>query len=434
MTYPEAETYLNTLPMFAMKGAVAYAPGLNRIRAVLEAMGQPHLTYPIVHIAGTNGKGSTASFLAAIATASGAKTGLHTSPHLRHVAERMRVNGVPAPAAWIAASVSQYKDVFTKKRVSFFEATVALSLLYFAHQAVDLAIVEVGLGGRLDATNIVSPALVIITSIGLDHTHILGNSIRDITREKAGIIKAGVPVLSAVTQQDAIQEIKAAAAQKAAPFILLDDVIHWSVLEETPTGLSIKAVTSLQEYPALKIGLLGLHQSRNALLALLAAEILFADVDQLAQFIGAGLAQVVALSGLRGRMEVVYKEPLIILDVGHNQDGLHAALTSMSAMLMKNQGQLFVMFGTMGDKDIVEMAKQLSTAGARVFAPPIIAERALSSKELVQMLRAQNIKATRVSSFEEGLSQFHKEATSRDGLLIVGSHFLAAQYLRMIDS
>ena len=433
MTYPEAEAYLNTLPRFAIKGAAAYAPGLDRISAVLEAMGQPHTRYPIVHIAGTNGKGSTASFLAAIATASGKKTGLHTSPHLYHVAERMRVNGKPAPETWMAAAVQQYREVFTAARVSFFEATVALSLLYFASQAVDLAIVEVGLGGRLDATNIVSPELVIITAIGLDHTQILGNSIREITREKAGIIKAGVPVLTGVTRQDALQEIKMAAAQKAAPLTWLDDAIDWSVIKTSPAGVIINAVTAHREYTRLKVGLPGRHQSRNALLALLAAEILFADQEEGASFISAGLAQVVALSGLRGRLEVVQQEPLIILDVGHNHDGLHAALASMSELLMERQGQLFVMFGTMNDKNVREMAKQLADAGARVFAPPIYAERALPSNELVQMLRTQNINATRVSSFENGLSRFHEEATNRDGLLIVGSHLLAAQYPGMTD-
>lgn len=433
MTYEAAEDFLFALPRFAMEGNAAYAPGLERIGAVLEAMGNPHRSYPIVHIAGTNGKGSTASFLAAIATASGRKTGLHTSPHLYRMNERLRVDGEPAPGEWIVEAVERYRAVFEKEKVSFFEAMVALSFQYFAHQSVDLAVIEVGLGGRFDATNIVSPELAIVTSISLDHTQILGNSIRDIAREKAGIVKPHIPVLSGVKQSDAVEEIQKAAAQMEAKFVSLDEAVEWSVVGESGYKSTIKASTARQEYQSLTIGLPGPHQCRNALLALLAAEKLFVSENRLDAFIAEGLANVAALSGLKGRMEVVKEEPLVVLDVGHNLDGLRAAVTFMLDAVSGRQGHLFVMFGTMRDKDIHQMVKHLAGIGVKVYTPPIHSDRAVPSTELATTLRSHDINVEHVLSLEEGLFRFSKESTHKDGLLIVGSHYLVAQYNRLID-
>ena len=189
MNYEECVRFLNKLPAFSSIGAKAYEPGFERILSLMEALGNPHTTFPTIHIAGTNGKGSTASMIAAIATAAGKRTGLHTSPHLLNVNERMRMDGIPAPDEWLAKQVTKYQIVIEKVKPSFFEATVALSLLYFSTMNADLAVIEVGLGGRLDATNIVEPLLAVITNIGYDHTSILGNTLEAIAQEKGGIIK-----------------------------------------------------------------------------------------------------------------------------------------------------------------------------------------------------------------------------------------------------
>ena len=430
MTFAEAAEYLLMRPRFAMAGNVALNPGLERISGVLAAMGDPHKAYPVVHIAGTNGKGSTASFLAAIHTAYGKRVGLHTSPHLFHLAERLRIDGQPASEDWIAARVARYRAVFDLYDVSFFEALVALSLLYFAEEAVDVAVVEVGLGGRLDATNIVSPVLAIITSIGLDHTQILGNSIRDIAREKAGIIKPGVPVFSGVVQTDATAVIEEIAQLRGAMMTSVDTAVTWQSAVEGPAVTHINAATQSQQYRDLYVSLPGEHQARNALLALMAAEFLLPAGARRDKAIARGLAETPALSGLRGRMEVVAEEPLVVLDVGHNTEGLTAALKHMSRAVVEQKGQLFVMFGTMRDKHVVQMAKQLAAIGAFVFAPPIPSDRALPPNELAQILRSQNVAHACVESVEKGLSRFYEEATSKDGLLIVGSHFLVAQYNR----
>lgn len=448
MDYQEAASFLDTLPRFALEGATALAPGLERIEALLAAMGNPHLAYPVVHIAGTNGKGSTASFLASIFSAAGNKAGLHTSPHFIGPAERLRVNGRPAPETWLAAAVTSYREVIQAQRASFFEALVALSLLYFADAQVDVAVVEVGLGGRLDATNIVSPELAIITSIGLDHTQILGDSFRDIAREKAGIIKKGVPVLSGVQQPDAAAEIAQAARRQQAPLVLLDEIAGWQPVGKSAGRSVLNVSTSGGEYDALEIGLPGAYQHRNALLALLAAEMLLGTGEKTTAAIRAGLREVVQRSGLRGRMEIVRQEPLVVLDVGHNPEGLFAALNAMSEMLEEKLGQLFVLFGTMRDKDIHEMARQLSGFGARLFAAPIqtetthtsrnhagqnVSTRALPPAELVQTLRLYHLDVTEVHSLEQGLLLFYEEATNRDGLLIIGSHFLVARYYGLTE-
>ncbi len=457
MTYARAESFLHALPQFSLEGASALTPGLDRIKALLQEMGDPQKAYPIVHIAGTNGKGSTASFLASILTSSGKKAGLHTSPHLIHLSERLRVDGRPAPEHWIASVVEQYQDVIRACQNSFFEVLVALSLLYFAEEEIDVAVVEVGLGGRLDATNIVSPELAIITSIALDHTQILGDSFRDIAREKAGIIKQGTPVISGVQHPDAVDEIRKIAAGKDAPLVLLEDAVAWKPVGETAGPPALKVATNLRDYGEIELGLHGAYQYKNALLALLAAEMLLDGEAEAEAFIRAGLHNVVQQSGIRGRMEIVREEPLVVLDVGHNSEGLAAALNAISDMLKARSGQLFILFGTMRDKDVHQMARQLSGTGARIFIAPLFPEsaqyertrsgsnisgqkfssRALPPGELVQILQSCNLDVKKgldvaeVDDLKQGLFRFSEEATEKDGLLIVGSHYLVAQYHRL---
>ena len=209
MTHAEAR--LLALPRFADAGAAAYRPGLERMRALLADMGDPHAATPAVHVAGTNGKGSTASFAASVAHAAGAHVGLHTSPHLVSLRERMRVDGRPAPPEWLEGAVERWGGAVEALEPSFFEATVALSLLYFAEQGVDLAVVEVGLGGRLDATNVLAPLVSVVTHVGLDHTDLLGETVGEIAREKAGIAKPGVPFLHAVADAGARAALEAEA-------------------------------------------------------------------------------------------------------------------------------------------------------------------------------------------------------------------------------
>ncbi len=429
MTFDDATAYLRTLPRFDDQGKAAFHPGLERIAALMEAMGRPHERFESVHVAGTNGKGSTASMLAAVATASGRRVGLHTSPYLRSVAEAMRLDGVPAPEAWVADAVARFRNAADALRPSVYEFTTALSLLYFAEENVDLAVVETGLGGRLDATNILRPRLAVITNIGLDHTDILGSTLPEIAREKAGIIKPGVPVLTAAAQPEVVAVIRAAAAAQGAPLHRAQDEARVHAAHASLDALRLRVETPVRTYDALRVGLPGLHQQTNACLALRAAEILFEDLRRNPDPIYAGLGQVRRLAGLRGRLELLRRTPLVLADVAHNADGLAAALAFAQAQREARQGRLCVLFGTMRDKDVTAMVRLLAEAEATVFPLRLTGERALAAEALAALLRAHGAAVVEGGSVAQGRAWFEREATEADVLLITGSHQVVAQAL-----
>ena len=319
---------LLALPRFADAGAAAYTPGLDRMCALLAAMGNPERTVPALHVAGTNGKGSTASFAASIAQAAGVRVGLHTSPHLLHVGERMRIDGVPASDSWLDDAVERHADLFARVGPSFFEATTALAFLRFAEAGVDLAVIEVGLGGRLDATNVITPVVSLITSIGLDHTDLLGDTLAAIAREKAGIAKPGVPLLhslprtrsGAVAQNEAVASLEQTARDAGAPVEAVRETCRVEI--ESPVPLVIHLETPRADYGRVAVGLPGAHGAWNAALAVRACEIAVAGLTPAA--VADGLRSVSARTGLRGRGEDA--EPGIVLDVAHNDDGWRVAL------------------------------------------------------------------------------------------------------------
>ncbi len=416
------DAYLLGLLQFGKRGADAIHPGLANIETLMDAMGRPHEAFESIHIAGTNGKGSTASLLAAIATASGRRVGLHTSPHLFHLRERLRLDGVPAPEAWIAEAVARYRAVFDAVKPSFFEAMIALSFLYFAEENVDLAVVEVGLGGRLDATNLLVPGLSLITNIALEHTHILGDTLEAIAREKAGIIKPGVPVLIAVEQPGVVEVIRAVAEARGAPFHRLQDAVSVSEVRSSMEGMMLWVRTPVRRYEALAVGLPGLHQQTNALLALRAAEMLFDDLRRDAAPIYEGLQAVRRLARLRGRLEVVQLQPLVVADVAHNLPSLKAALAFVQAHRPNDEGRLYVLLGAMRDKDTAGMARALAEAGALVWPLALDTERALPADELAALMRAHGATVVGGGPLEEGWHRFHRDATPDDVLLVTGSH------------
>ena len=426
LTIEAALGYLHALPRFADRGAAAYHPGLARMEALMAAMGDPHQAFRSIHVAGTNGKGSTASMIAAVGTAAGRRVGLHTSPHLFHLSERMRVDGVPAPDDWLAAAVARYHGTIDAVRPSFFEATVALSFRYFADAGVDDAVVEVGLGGRLDATNVLRPAVAVITHIGLDHTELLGDTLSLIAREKAGIIKPGVPVVVAAEQPDVLAVLREAAREREAPFHVAPDEARLHGLREEVDGLTLHVETPLRRYDELFAGLPGLHQSANAQLALRAAELAYAEVRRGPAAVYAGLRDVRRLAGLRGRLDVLHRHPLVVADVAHNPDGLGAALAFTRSRIGAG-GRLHVLFGAMRDKDVAAMAHLLAGAGAVVTPVPIPGERALAAEELAGLLARFSVLVAPARSAPDGLAHFLRSASPLDALLISGSHQVVAQ-------
>jgi len=427
MTFDEAHAYLLALPRFADQGAAAIRPGLAHMEALMEALGQPHTAFESIHIAGTNGKGSTASCLAAIATASGRRVGLHTSPHLFHVGERLRIDGKPAPDGWLADAVGRYRPVFDAIQPSFFEVTTALSFLYFAEQHVDVAVIEVGLGGRLDATNILLPCLSLITNIDLEHTDLLGETLEAIAREKAGIIKPGVPVLTAATQPEVTAVIRAIAEAHRAPYHALQDEVQALYTAASIKGLRLHARTPLRSYPALEVSLPGIHQKTNALLALRAAEMVFEDLRQDAAPIYAGLRAVHRFAGLRGRLDVLHQHPLVVADVAHNPQGLRAALAFVYQQGRLRQGRLYVMLGVLRDKDVAGMAQALADVHAKTYTVQGDTARAIPADELAVRLQTHGVPALPVHTLRNGWNRFHREATTRDVLLITGSHQVVSQ-------
>jgi len=418
MTTDNALATLHALPRFAGVANDAYRPGLARMEALMDAMDRPHEAFPSVHVAGTNGKGSTASMVAAIATANGQRTGLHTSPHLTHVTERMRIDGTPAPAEWLADAVTRYRDAFDRIGPSFFEATVALSFHYFAEQQVDQAMVEVGLGGRLDATNVLQPALAVITSIDLEHTALLGDTRAAIAREKAGIIKPGVPVLTAVGQPEALGAIRGVAREREAPLHVLDAEVDVRRAEAHLDHSTLGITTPVRAYDDLRVGIGGDHQQRNALLAVRAAELLGLGTDA----IRTGLRDVRRLAGLRGRLEVLQRDPLVVADVAHNPSSLAATLDALQPVTNEHGGRLHVLLGLMRDKDVAAIAGLLNEAGATVTPVALPSERALPAEALQEALAEQDVRVTDASTIDAGVAAFRQDAAAGDVLLITGSH------------
>ena len=419
MTYAEALAVLDALPRWADQGAAAYQPGLDRMRALLAAMGEPHTRYPSVHIGGTNGKGSTASMVAAIGTAAGRRVGLHTSPHLFDFAERLRLDGVPVPHDWIAEAVDRFRSLFEEVGPSYFEASVALALLYFAEASVDLAVVEVGLGGRLDATNVLTPVACGVASIGLDHTDLLGDTLDAIAREKAGIAKPGIPFLTAADAPEALATLQATAEAVGAPFEDVRATVRVAV-GEADDALALSIETPVRDYGTLRAGLAGRHQAWNAALAVRLAEVAFAPE---ADAVREGLLAVVRLSGLRGRGEVWQEKPRIVADVAHNPDGWRAALAHVQP---GPGGRRFVLAGVLSDKDADAFARLLAGAKAVVLPVALPSARALPLGAWKGYLAAAGVLTHDVADVPAGVAWFNRAAKPGDVLLVTGSHLTVA--------
>jgi len=430
MTPDDARAFLNDLPRFAGEAGAGYQPGLKRIRVLLAAMDDPHEHFRSVHVAGTNGKGSTASFLAAISTAAGNKTGLHTSPELFDLTERMRIDGAPPPDDWLASAVSRFRNAIADAGATFFEATVALSFLYFAEENVDLAVVEVGLGGRLDATNVLrSPAAALVTRVGRDHTALLGDTLPEITREKAGIVKSGVPVLVGKNEAAAREVVRSAAEQRDAPWHYVPEEV--SVKQRRDDGTLLNVCSPRRRYERLAVGLPGNHQRENALLALRTAEEV---LDVSAGAIRRGLAGVRELAGLRGRGEVIGRDPLVIVDAAHNPLGLRAALREARAETGRRDGQLYVLLGLLRDKDAPGIAKALAEAGATVCPAQLDAKRAQPADALARRLAETGVDVLESSGVvHEAAADLRRRIQPSDVLLAAGSHHVVREVLRSTD-
>ena len=428
MTIDEAQSVLFDLPSFADTGALAYKPGLERMKSLMEAMHRPDRAFPSILIAGTNGKGSTASILASITTAAGKKTGLHTSPHLAFIGERMRINGVPASPEWIARNVERFSRSINDIGASFFEATAALSLLYFAEKNVDLAIVEVGLGGRLDATNILNPMLSVITGIALDHTEILGETLPELATEKAGIVKPDTPFLTGAVQPEVLSVFRKIAANNRSTYHVLKD--QTSLVNHEDSSFTLQ--TPERTYPSLRLDLKGDHQKRNAALAIRAAEICAIHSGAGESSIRDGLGNVVGLSGLRGRLERIHADPLILVDVAHNAEAVEVTLAAARTAF---GGVSHVYIGLLKDKDAGEIGRILSDVPVVVSTVRVSSDRGIDPCELASLFRSVGLHVEDENIVVvSAIDRFLKTSRTNEALLVMGSHVVAADALVWSDA
>ncbi|MBU3742734.1 MAG: bifunctional folylpolyglutamate synthase/dihydrofolate synthase [Candidatus Kapabacteria bacterium] len=365
-------------------------PGLDRITSLLDGIDHPQRRYPVIHVAGTNGKGSTCAMLASILQHAGYRVGLYTSPHIRRFNERIRVQGAMIDDADIARLAVPLMDAAAPVGGTFFEVTTAMALQYFAEKRVDVAVIETGLGGRLDATNVVEPILSVITSIDYDHMEYLGNTLEKIASEKAGIIKESTPVVIGDTRRELRQVFERAAAQCHAPITFAHDVLRVEIdtmRQDLTMSVSVIADELLRYYD---VDLCGQHQAQNiaAVLAALPSlrEVYFIDE----QHVRDGLRTVRQTTGLDGRIQLVWHDPTIVMDVSHNPAGI-ATLVSTLAACGFPPASWQVVFGAMADKDVQGMLQALApfTASLHVCTPDL--PRAMPVSELVNLAHQCNI-------------------------------------------
>jgi dihydrofolate synthase/folylpolyglutamate synthase len=424
MNYQETIDYLyHTLPLFSRIGEAAIKKDLTNTLALCEALGNPQHQFKSIHIAGTNGKGSTSHMLAAILQEGGHKTGLYTSPHLHDFRERIKVNGVICEEAFVIAFTEKIKPLIDKIQPSFFEITVAMAFDYFAQQGVDIAVIEVGLGGRLDSTNVITPELSIITNIGWDHMNLLGNTLEAIAGEKAGIIKPFVPVVIGEVIDETRPVFDSAASNSLISYAQEKRYISdW--LFDGP-NITITVVDKLKnEYESYTLDLPGFYQTNNLITVLEACTIL----EKLGwninyPIIKAALAQVKKLTGLHGRWEIMQQYPKVVLDVGHNAEGIKAINQQLDLL---NYDRLHIVIGMVKDKDISTVLSLLPTYAQYYFTKASI-PRALDELTLQQMALTHGLQGESYIKVNDAVMDALKNAAPKDLVLVCGSVFVVAE-------
>jgi dihydrofolate synthase/folylpolyglutamate synthase len=423
VTYADATAFLYGLRRFGWR------PGLATIRRLLCLVDDPHTGLPCFHIGGTNGKGSTAAMLAAILQAAGRRTGLYTSPHLLSFTERIRVDGVPIGEAEISQLTDQLKALCTAHfapqttqppddrlpHPTFFELTTAMAFLHFRLRDVDAAVIEVGLGGRLDATNVIQPRVAVITNVALEHQEYLGRTLAEIAGEKAGIIKAGTPIVTAA-RGDALNVIRQTAQRREAPVVSVPGAYRWAILESSLAGQIVDLESPKRRYEGLRISLVGRHQVENAVLAVAAAE---AAQDQGFSLDAAAIRRGLADATWPGRLHVLQDRPRVILDGAHNPAGaeaLAAFLTEQRAAL----GRLILVFGVLKDKDWEVMLGLLAPLADEIVLTRPPGERGADPVELEPVAR-RYVRTSIVTDPGRAVAEARGAARAEDTVLVAGS-------------
>jgi dihydrofolate synthase/folylpolyglutamate synthase len=411
--------------MFTRVGASAYKKDLHNTLALCKALHNPEQTFKSVHIGGTNGKGSSSHMLAAILQTAGYKTGLYTSPHLTDFRERIRINGQMIPEQEVIAFVNSHQALFEEIKPSFFEATVGLAFDYFAKQEVDIAIIEVGLGGRLDSTNVIHPLLSLITNIGLDHQDILGNTLEEIAGEKAGIIKTNTPIIIGEKQAEIAQLFEKKANEANAKILFASD--YWTITpkEEAAPLLVVHAHSSNQNLK-LALDLRGSYQVKNLAGVLTAVNELREQGFEISEaHLKTALKQVSSLTGLQGRWQTLQTSPLVICDTGHNEDGIKEVLKNIANTPHQN---LHMVWGMVKDKDVRKILALLPKKATYYFCQPNI-PRGKPTEELAQEAQQYELIGQAYSSVAEAYQQALGNTKPNDLIFVGGSSFVVAEVL-----
>lgn len=427
MSYQQTLDYLySRLPMFSRVGSSALKKDLTNTIELCKRIGNPQSRFKTIHVGGTNGKGSVSHMLAAILQQAGYKTGLYTSPHLKDFRERIRVNGEMISEQRVIAFTEDQKNNIEEIEPSFFELTVAMAFQHFAREEVDIAVIEVGLGGRLDSTNIITPLLSIITNIGYDHVNILGHTLPLIASEKAGIIKPGIPVVIG-EKQDAVTEVFLSRASKNnSPIVFASE--EWNVssdLVHDSDTLNIDILAPDSAFPAsLTLDLTGAYQLKNIKTVLSAVkELQEQGFDIRPEDIRMALKQVKKLTGLMGRWQILGKAPLIICDTGHNEDGIKEVLKNIHATTFQ---KLHMVIGMVRDKDISAVLSLLPKEAAYYFCQPAI-ERAMPASELAKEAENKALQGRYFPSVAQALDEAKNAASEDDMIFVGGSTFVVAE-------
>ena len=414
MNYQETTEYLfNSTPVFEKIGAKAYKPGLQTTHALDEHFAHPHRQYKTIHIAGTNGKGSCSHTIAAILQSQGYKVGLYTSPHLVDFRERIRVNGECVPEQYVIDFVEQNRSFFEPLHPSFFELTTAMALKYFAEQGVDYAVIEVGLGGRLDCTNIITPMLSIITNISFDHTQFLGNTLAEIASEKAGIIKPHVPVVIGEYLEETRPVFEEKAKEMQAPILFAQDFSAQDTEMESHVEMELK----------------GSYQEHNKKTILAALSILRQDITIGDAAIRKGFAQVCELTGLRGRWEKLNDAPLTICDTGHNLAGWNYLAPQIKSVKAETK---HIVFGMVDDKDVTHVLQLLSQQlknGVKYYWTQPSTKRAIPVEKLRDFALEYDLHGNAYHSVKEAYKAAKENAKNNDFIFVGGSSYVVADLL-----
>jgi dihydrofolate synthase/folylpolyglutamate synthase len=405
MDYRQTLDFMYTqLPMFQRIGPAAYKADLSNTIQLCELLGHPENAFRSVHVAGTNGKGSVSHMIASVLQEAGYKTGLYTSPHLKDFRERIRINGEMIPQDKVVDFIAKYQDDFSEIGLSFFEMTVGMAFDYFRNENADIAVIETGMGGRLDSTNVLSPLLSVITNIGYDHTQFLGETLEEIAGEKAAIIKAGIPAIIGETQE-AIEHVFTDRA--------------------TSVGASISFADRI-ELPDIEPGLKGDWQKRNTRTAIVAIdELKKAGYDISTDQIHSGIKSTIENTGLLGRWQLLQQTPLAICDIGHNRDGIREVLQ----MIEKTpHEQLHFVLGLVADKNVEPVLELLPSSATYYFCKADI-PRGMDAGKLQEIAREKKLEGESYPSVAEAYEAALQHASENDLVFVGGSTFVVAEIL-----